>query len=233
MILDSETIGTPAKQGDNDLPYRTIDGWERSSEESFLDKLRGIFSRKAPSKDRIAICIYRLKAQKAKIAGRVARMEQRDREFFAKCVAAQTTKDSARAAMYANECAEVRKMARLTLRCEFAIEQTILRLETVEELGDIAAMMGPAAGVIQAIRTQVQGVMPQVSFELGTIAETLNDVALGVGEASVPGYDIAVSDEQAQTILTEAGALAEESMRERFPELPAPAVRRPVEQAIG
>lgn len=215
------------------MPYRVIDGWERSSEESFLDKMRGIFSRKTPSKDKIAICIYRLKAQKAEIAGLVARMEQRDREFFAKCGGAQTSKDSTRAAMYANECAEVRKMARLTLRCEFAIEQTILRLETAEELGDIAVMMGPAAGVIQAIRTHVQGIMPQVSFELGTIAETLNDVALEVGEASAPGYDIAVSGEQAQSILTEASTLAEQRMRERFPELPTPAVRRPSEQAIS
>jgi division protein CdvB (Snf7/Vps24/ESCRT-III family) len=215
------------------LPYQVIDGWDRSSEESFLDKMRGIFSRKAPSKDRIAICIYRLKALKAKVAGLVARMEQRDREFFAKCVAAHTTKDSARAAMYANECAEVRKMARLTLHCEFAIEQTILRLETVEELGDIAVMMGPAAGVIQAIRRQVQGVMPRISFELGTIAETLNDVALEVGESSAPGYDITVSGEQAQSILTEATTLAEQRMRERFPELPTPTVQRPFEPALS
>jgi len=215
------------------LPHRVIDGWERRSEESILEKIQGIFSRKAPSKDRIAICIYRLKAQQSKIASLVARLEQRDKEFFAKCVAAQTTKDTARAAMYANECAEVRKMARMTLRCEFAIEQTILRLETVEELGDIAVIMGPAASVVQSIGKQVQGAMPQVSFELGMIAETLNDVALGVGEASTPGYDITVSGEQAQTILTEASTLAEQRMRERFPELPTTAVGRPSELAIG
>jgi division protein CdvB (Snf7/Vps24/ESCRT-III family) len=233
VILASEVVARQLCRGDNDLPYRTIGNWERSSEESFLDKVRGIFSRKAPPKDRIAICIYRLKAQKAEIATLVARMEQRDREFFARCVAAQMSKESARATMYANECAEVRKMARLTLRCEFALEQTILRLETVEELGDVAAIMGPATGVIQAIRTQVQGIMPQVSFELGMISETLNDVALEVGEASAPGYDITVSSEQAQSILTEASAIAEVRMRERFPELPTPAVRTPSEKAIS
>jgi len=54
-----------------------------------------------------------------------------------------------------------------------------------------------------------------------------------LGEASTPGYDIAVSGEQAQSVLTEASTLAEQRMRERFPELPTPAVRRPPEQAIS
>src|SRR3990170_585178 len=126
-------------RGDNGLPYKRIMDWEEGSEGSFLSKIRGIFDRKAPLRERIALCIYRLRNQKAKIATLAARMEQRDREFFSKCVVAQMAKDSVRASMYANECAEVRKMARLTLRCEFALEQIILRLETVEEFGDVPA----------------------------------------------------------------------------------------------
>lgn len=221
-------------RGDNGLPYKTITGWEGRSEGSLLSRIRGIPSRKAPLRHRITMCIYRLKNQKTKVATLVARMEQRDKEVFSKCVVAQMAKESARAAIYANECAEVRKMLRLTLRCESALEQIILRLETVEEFGDVAALMGPVAGVIQTLRSQVQGVMPQVSFELGMIGETLNSITFEVGSISTPGYDISASSEGAQRILNEACAIAEQRLRERFPELPPVAVpTRSAEQAMA
>jgi len=50
--------------------------------------------------------------------------------------------------MYANEIAEIRKIAKVTLRSELALEQVVLRLETIQEFGDVAAMMGPVAGVV-------------------------------------------------------------------------------------
>jgi len=208
------------------LAYKMIKNWEREPKEPLREKIGGIFGHKTPLKEKIAMCIYRLKTQKTKIAESSARMQQRDRDYFNKCVAAQMAKDSARAAIYANECAEVRKMAKTTLRCELALEQISLRLETVEQFGDLAATMGPVVGVVQAIKTQIQGIMPQVSYELGTIGETLNGMVIEVGEATGSSYDISTSGEEAQRIMTEANTVAEQRMKERFPELPtaAPAV---------
>jgi len=202
------------------LVHKMIKNWEREPKEPLREKISGIFGRRTPLKEKIAICIYRLKTQKAKIADSSARMQRRDRDYD-KCVAAQMAKDSARAAIYANECAEVRKMAKITLRCELALEQITLRLETVEQFGDLAAMMRPVVGVVQAIKNQIQGVMPQVSYELGAIGETLNGIVIEVGEATGSGYDISTSSREAQKILTEANAIAEQRMKERFPELPA------------
>jgi len=203
-----------------------IKNWEREPKEPLREKIGGMFGHRTPLKEKIAMCIYRLKTQKSKIAESSSRMQQRDRDYFNKCVAAQMAKDSARAAMYANECAEVRKMAKTTLRCELALEQISLRLETVEQFGDLAATMGPVVGVVQTIKTQIQGIMPQVSYELGMIGETLNGMVVEVGEATGSGYDISTSSEEAQKIITEANTIAEQRMKERFPELPtaAPAV---------
>jgi len=208
------------------LAYKMIKNWEREPKEPFREKISGMLGHRTPLKEKIAMCVYRLKTQKTKIAESSARMQQRDRDYFNKCIAAQMAKDSARAAMYANECAEVRKMAKTTLRCELALEQIALRLETVEQFGDLAAMMGPVVGVVQAIKNQIQGVIPQVSYELGMIGETLNGMVIEIGEATGSGYDISASSEEAQRILTEANTIAEQRMKERFPELPtaAPAI---------
>jgi division protein CdvB (Snf7/Vps24/ESCRT-III family) len=150
-------------------------------------------------------------------------MQQHDQDIFTKCVNAQMARDAARAAMYANECAEVRKMAKVTLQCELALEQVSLRLETAEAFGDIAQMMAPVASVVHSIKNQISGVIPEVGFELSEIGEVLNSVVAETGEATGTSYDVEASSAEAQRILSEANVIAEQHMKEKFPDLPATA----------
>jgi len=178
---------------------------------------------KPPLRERVVAALHRLRIQQNRLEGASIRMQQHDKELFSKCVSAQMSKDSARAAMYASECSEIRKIARVTLRCQLALEQVSIRLETVEQFGDIAAMMGPVASVVRDLKQQISGVMPEVSFELGEIGESLNSIVLEVGEASGHMYNVETSDQEAQKILGEANVVAEQKMKEKFPELPEPA----------
>ena len=75
--------------------------------------------------------------------------------------------------------------------------------------------MVPVAGVVQAIKSQIQGVMPQVSFELGMISETLSSIVIEVGEAMNSDYDISPSSSEAQKTLAEANSMAQQRMSER------------------
>src|SRR2546427_13304302 len=84
--------------------------------------------------------------------------------------------------------------------------------------------MGPNAVVVTAIKNQVQGVIPQVGYELGEISESLNSVVMEVGEATVQSYDFEASGAESQKILSESKTIAESRMREKFPELPSPAL---------
>jgi division protein CdvB (Snf7/Vps24/ESCRT-III family) len=122
--------------------------------------------------------------------------------------------------MYANECAEVRKMAKVTLQCQMALEQVYLRLETIKEFGDVAKMMAPVASVVHSIKNQISGVMPEVGFELGQIGEVLSGVVDEAGEVTGSGYETNASGEEAQRILGEANTIADQHMKDKFPDLP-------------
>lgn len=201
--------------------------WEKGYGESVFEKIGGKLHRAPPLKERIANTIYRLRLQKEKLQQTGLKMEQRSRELFEKCANAQIAKDYERANIYANECAEVRKMAKVILLGELAIEQVIVRLETVEEFGDVVVEMGPVAKVIQSLRAPLAGVVPEVSFELGKIGETLGDMVVEAGEVTGRVSEVGTSSEEARKILEEAGTVAEQRMKERFPELPAAALPTP------
>ncbi len=209
--------------------------WERDRKEPLITRLNAGIHRQEPLKERISQVVYKLRVQQHRLEGANLKTQQHDKSLFEKCVQAQISKDSARSVMYANEIAEVRKMAKITVRSELALEQVVLRLETIQEFGDVAALMGPVAGVVHAIKGQISGVMPEVSYELGEISESLNGMVMEVGEATGQGYDVETSSAEAQKIISEANTIAETRMREKFPDLPASAtaqLERPIEPTI-
>jgi len=205
--------------------------WDDEPKEPVFSKVGGRFHHKPAVKEQVASALYRLNVQKNKLESASGRMQQHDKEIFAKCVNAQMTHDNARAMMYANECAEVRKMAKVTLQCQMALEQVSLRLETIEEFGDIAKMMAPVASVVHSIKNQISGVIPEVGFELGQIGDVLSGVVDEVGEVSGTSYDVNASGAEAQRILGEASTIAEQHMKDKFPDLPATGF--PSSQRIG
>jgi division protein CdvB (Snf7/Vps24/ESCRT-III family) len=81
--------------------------------------------------------------------------------------------------------------------------------------------MGPVVGVVKAINAQLSGVIPEVAGELESINDVLNGVVLEAGDVTGQPYNIKVSDETAKNVLNEANAIAEQRMKDRFPELPA------------
>ncbi len=197
-----------------------VKDWDREPRTPVFSRMSGHFHHKVPIKEQVATAIYRLKVQQNKLESASLRMQQHDRDIFGKCVNAQVSRDPARAAMYANECAEVRKMAKVTLQCQLALEQVSIRLETIEEFGDIARMMAPVASVVYSIKNQISGVIPEVGFELSEIGEMLNGFVVEAGEATGSNVDIEASGAEAQRILGEANTIADQHMKEKFPELP-------------
>ena len=195
--------------------------WDRDQKEPVFSRVGDRFHHKPAVKEQITSALYRLNVQKNKLETAASRMQQHDKDIFAKCINSQMAHDNARAMMYANECAEVRKMAKVTVQCQMALEQVYLRLETIEEFGDVAKMMAPVASVVHSIKNQISGVMPEVGFELGQIGEVLSGVVDEAGEVTGSNYDVNASGEEAQRILGEANTIAEQHMKNIFPDLPS------------
>jgi len=163
-----------------------------------------------PLKERIDQALYRLGTQKEKLEHMSSRLQQRDKEMFQRCIGAQLSKDNAHAALYANECAEIRKMAHITLSSELALERVVLRLQTIEEFGDIMAQIAPVIGVVRETRGRIM----------------LSDMSLETGEVQDQDLDLTASSSEAKKVLEESNIIASQQIKERFPELPLPEPRQ-------
>jgi division protein CdvB (Snf7/Vps24/ESCRT-III family) len=148
------------------------------------------------------------------------RFGQRDKTIFARIVDAYTKHDTSRANVFANELAEVRKMERLIINARLALEQIVLRLRTVSELGDVVSTLGPAVGVLRSVRAGLVSVFPEAENELGEIGNMLSGIMIEAGQGSGMTLNFDTVNEDSAKILNEAATVAEQRIKEKFPDLP-------------
>lgn len=198
-----------------------IKNWNGKQEPTLAEKLKTAFKPQQPLRYKLVMANYRLKTTISRLDVYISKLQERDRSLFEKVVEAQMSKDNMRAAMYANEIAEIRKITKQLLATQIALEQVQLRLETVTELGDVFNSLVPVVGVIRELRYAMKGVMPELSVELADLEEGLQEIVIEAGEFSGTGVDFTSTSPEARKILEEATMVAEQRMKEKFPSLPS------------
>lgn len=184
------------------------------------DKIKEVFKKKEPIKHKLVMSNYRVRTMVSRIDVFIERLRERDRELFERVVDALTQGDQIRATMYANEIAEIRKMVKHLTFVQVALEQVALRIETVLTMGDVMSGLVPIIGVVKELRDVIKGIMPELSLELTELEEGLREVVMSTGEMlGISGGEVYASPE-ARKILEEAKIVAEQRVKEKFPELP-------------
>ncbi len=174
-----------------------------------------------PIRRKIVKTSHRLNVQLKQLERKTHQLQTRDKDLYNKCVSALQAKKNDLATMYANECAEIRKMIMTTIKSQLALEKVALRLETIRLSGDFAYLMSSVLSVIGGVKNQLESMLPEISAELSDIGESLQSTVLEMGEATEQSLDTSIPTEEGNKILEEASTLAEEKMREQFPEIPS------------
>jgi division protein CdvB (Snf7/Vps24/ESCRT-III family) len=215
------TLRTLSLFGGINLSERFSRKWEsKKDEQPLTNRIKEAVRPPGPLKPRLDFAVRRIELQIQKLDQATERFSQRDKAIFARIVDAYTKHDTARANVFANELAEIRKMERLIMNARLALEQIVLRLRTVSELGDVVSTLGPAVGVLRSVRAGLASVFPEAENELGEIGNLLSGIMIEAGQSSGMTLNFDAVNEDAQKILTEAATVAEQRIKEKFPELP-------------
>jgi len=201
--------------------FNKLENWNRT-EHSVLEKLRERLKRreKPTIRENVTMAVYKLEATLGKLRHITDGLKRKDERLFSKCIEAQLAQNHPRAIIYANECAEVRKMARLIISSELAIEQAIVRLQTIGEISDVMVTMSPIVEVVQETRGRLSGIIPSVTGKLDEVTHMLNSSLMEMSSGHSSENVEQGSNKEAVKILEEANVAAEEKFREKFPELP-------------
>ncbi|MGC8998745.1 MAG: Snf7 family protein [Candidatus Bathyarchaeia archaeon] len=204
------------------MSERFVKRWEgKHADQPLTTRIKETVRPPPPLKPRLDMAVRRIELQIHKLDQASERFSQRDKSIFAKIVDAYTKHDMEHAKVFANELAEIRKMEKIIMNARLALEQVALRLRTVTELGDVITTLAPAVGVLKSVRAGLSSFMPEADSELGEIGDMLSGIIMEAGQTTGLTINFETANEDAQKILTEAAAVAEQKIKEKLPELPA------------
>ena len=204
------------------LPEEFVRRWqEREAETPFYTKIKEAVRPPGSLKSRLNSAIKRVKLQIRRLEKAANRFSKRDKSLFARTVKAYSKREILRANVFANELAEIRKMEKMTIQARLALEQIVLRLTTVSELGDVLSMLAPTVSVLRNVRRGLAGVLPEAEKELGQIGDLLDGIIVDVGQSTGLNINTEATSEDAKKILDEAATVAEQKIKEQLPEIPS------------
>ena len=195
-------------------------GWQKSPSEGITTRIKDTVISPGSLKPRLEQAARHIQVQISKLDATSAKLRERDASIFKKVVASIQKHDTQHANILANELSEVRKMNKMVTQAKLALEQITLRLNTVQELGDIVVTLSPAMGVIRNVRSGLVSVIPEAENEIGEISGLLSSILVDAGQLGSGVINFESANEEADKILAEAGAVAEQRMHDKFPDLP-------------
>ena len=195
--------------------------WDRKDQgPGLVDRIRGTVRPPPALKPQLEEANRQVKILISQLDGTVNRIRQRDATIFKNVVTSLAKHDTQHAAVYANELTEVRKMGKMVTQAQLALEQISLRLGTIKDLGEIATTLAPAVSVMRNMKEDLRVALPEADREIGELSGLLSSVLVDAGTTGGISLNFDVANEDAQRVLDEASAVAEQRMRESFPEIP-------------
>jgi len=196
--------------------------WIKPQAESVGTKILDNFKPQSPLKPRIEEAQKKLQMQIAKLDSISIKTEEKDQLVFKRVIQAVQNHESQYAKVLSGELAQIRKMNKMVNSAKLALEQIQLRLNTITELGDVVVTLSPAMSVIKGIQSGLSSMMPEADHCLSQISEMLGGIL--TDSAQIPAAELnntKVMTEDSIKIIEEATAIVEQSMKEKFPDLPS------------
>ncbi len=195
--------------------------WLPKDKKGLLGRVRKNLRSETPLKPKLEMAKRSINLQINKLENILSKLTGKDSEIFRKTVRALKLRNKAKASVFANELVELRKLENKIIRSKLALEQIVLRIETVSQMGDIVSIMTPTTSVVRSIRSDLGGIMPEGNTAIDDIGNMLNDILLDARMVKEPKFNIQAPNSEAERILEEASALAEHRMSSQLPEIPA------------
>ena len=194
--------------------------WAQREVKSMTERIRDTVKPQGALKPRIQTAVNKLQGQTSKMDVMLTNLHQRDQQLFDRIVTAMQSHDTQASRVLSSELAEVRKVSRVLGNARNSLEQVQLRLTTIHDLGDAMVAIGPAMSTMKELKPTMSKFMPEADSELNSMTETLN--GLMVDSLSGDSFEMQDSamNEETNSILQEASAVAEQQTDERFPSIP-------------
>ena len=184
--------------------------WVSGNKVSLADKFRNsLFPGKLKPKVDNMMRILELHSSKLKMTK--DKFQKKEAIIFNQIVECNLRRDTLTANVLANELAQMRKITAMISYYYVIVEKSLLRIETVNNMGDLTVALSPMFKTVKKMKGSLSNIVPEANAELNQLGDLMSEI---VDEDRLTADEPAkfeVKDELAEQILSEASLVADQN----------------------
>jgi len=184
--------------------------WVSGKKVSLADKFRNsLFPGKLKPKVDNMMRILELQSSKLKMTR--DKFQKKEAIIFNQIVECNSRRDTLTANVLANELAQMRKITAMVSYYYVIVEKSLLRIETVNDMGDLTVALSPMFKTVKKMKGSLSNIVPEANAELNQLGDLMSEI---VDEDMLTADEPAkfeVKDELAELILSEASLVADQN----------------------
>lgn len=172
-------------------------------------------------KEKLSTSLTALSTHVHRLENKYRELEARGKEYFERCVDALVMGDEAHAKLYADEIAELRRLAKIILNSKLILEQVKIRLESLTELSEVIGLASSLKGIIGRVVGEVGKIAPEAASSLEDLSKQIDNF-MTTSSSEITDSPIAVPElsDEASKIFEDAKKIVAMKLRESFPDVP-------------
>lgn len=172
-------------------------------------------------KEKLSASLTALSTHVHRLENKYRELEARGKEYFERCVDALVMGDEAHAKLYADEIAELRRLAKIILNSTLILEQVKIRLESLTELSEVIGLATSLKGIIGRVVGEVGKIAPEAALSLEDLSKQI-DHFMTTSSSEIAESPIATPElsDEASKIFEDAKRIVAMKLRESFPDVP-------------
>ena len=194
--------------------------WDRPSKFTFGRKIVKRLRNPTLSKKKLEEAVRSIQTQVLSLDNLLLRLKERDKHIFSEVTRCVKLGNKRKASIYANELTQIRNLIKQVIFAKLALERICIRINTITDVGDVAATLAPAAAAVKSVQDIIKDVMPQAEEGFTEISTLLNGILVDASANEGFRLDVKAASADAEQIIDEATRVAEEELKSKFPEVP-------------
>lgn len=187
-------------------------------EDELIDKIQSVIVRIREHKDSIDEFAFRMQKRAEELSQKVS-------EYMKRSQLTSLTEDERLvnynlARTFAEEMVEIKRFTKAVRFVSIGLEKVAQRLQTVKDIKDLQAQLGPIKLLLQGLKQEVENVFPSVGAAIDDINRSIAELMINTssGMHEVNQLDTYTKDSEVEKVIKEAWELATASVEKVIPE---------------
>lgn len=173
-----------------------------------------------PLKPRVDAVMDQVNSQVSKLDIILNEIKTKDYGTFRSMLSSVKDNNTLNSRISLSNLAHIRKLIKIVSLSKVVFENLNIKLSTVSSIVDLVSILSPGIALVKNVRSSLISYMPESKYEIGSISDLIGGILVDAGQIGSYIINFETANEKASYLINEALLIAEQKIKEEFPDLP-------------